>query len=54
MLQYITSVTVDYVVGISSLTTLYIDYCKVFENISHADRQTDKFALPKQRLSSTK
>ena len=55
MFQYIRSVRVEYVVRISSITSLYIGHWKVFENISLADRQTDTtdFHLPKQKLSST-
>ena len=36
---------VESVVRISSVTTSYIDHWKVFENKSHADRQTDRFAI---------
>ena len=46
MFQYIRSVRVEYVVGISSVTTLYIR-SNVFENVRNADRQTDRFAFPK-------
>ena len=60
MFQYVRSVRVKYAVRVSSVTTLYIDHCRVFENISLADRQTDRQTnihpssnLPKQRLSST-
>ena len=42
MFQYIRCVMVEYVERVSSVTTLYIDHCKVFENISLADRQTDR------------
>ena len=42
MFQYIRSVRVAYVVRISSVTSLYIGYWKVFENLSLADRQTDR------------
>ena len=42
MFQYIRSVRVKYVVRISSVTSLYIGHWKVFENISLADRQTDR------------
>ena len=42
MLQCTRSVRVEYVVRISSVTRLYIGHWKVFENISLADRQTDK------------
>ena len=52
MLQYMRSVRVEYVLRISSVTSLYIGNWKVFENIGLADRQTD-LHLPKQRLSST-
>ena len=41
--QYIRPVRVEYVVRISSVTTLYIDYWKVFKDIRHADR--DRFAF---------
>ena len=41
MFQHISSVKVEYVVRISSATTFYIDYWKVFENVSHAGRQAD-------------
>ena len=47
MFQYIRSVRVEYVVRISSVTSLYIGHWKVFENISLADRQTDRFAFTK-------
>ena len=55
MFQYIRSVRVEYVVRISSVTTLYTDHWKVFENISNADRQTDEtdFHLPQMTLSFT-
>ena len=43
MFEYIRSVRVEYVVRISSVTTFYIDHWNVFENVSHADRQTDTF-----------
>ena len=45
MIQNIGSVRVEHVVRISSVTTLYIDHWKVFENIIHADRQTDRLAI---------
>ena len=43
--QYIRSVRVEYIVRISSVTTLHIDDWNVFENIRHADRQTNRFAI---------
>ena len=42
MFQYIRSVRVEYVIQISSVTSLYIGHWKLFENISLADRQTDR------------
>ena len=42
MFQYIRSVRVEYVVRISSVTSLYIGHWKVSENISIADRQADR------------
>ena len=44
MFQYIwsASLRVEYIARISSVTTLYIDHWKVFETLSHADRQTDR------------
>ena len=42
MLQFIRSVNVEYVVRISSVTTLYIVHWNVFVYIRHADRQTDR------------
>ena len=42
MFQHIRSVRVEYVVRISSVTSLYIDHWKVFENINLPDRQTDR------------
>ena len=42
MFQYIRSVWFEYVVRISSVTSLYIGHWRVFENISLADRQTDR------------
>ena len=50
--QYIRSVRVEYVVRVSSVTSLYIGHWKVFENPGLPDRQTDRQAdlhLPKQR-----
>ena len=51
MFQYTRSVTVEYVVRISSVTSLYIGHWKEFENIGLADRQTDGQT---DRLASTK
>ena len=45
MFQYIRPVRFEYVIRISSVTTLYIGHWKMLENISHADRQTDKFGI---------
>ena len=42
MFQCIRSVGVEYVVRISSATSLYIGHWKGFKNISLADRQTDR------------
>ena len=42
MFQYIRPVRVEYVVRISSVTTLYIDHWKVLESIRLADRRTDR------------
>ena len=42
MFQYIRPVRVEYVARISSVTSLYIGRWQVFENISLADRQTDR------------
>ena len=56
MFQCIRSVRVACIVRISSVTSLYIGHWKMFENITLADRQTDRQAnlhLPKQRLIST-
>ena len=47
MFQFIRSVRVEYVVRVSSVTSLYIGHWKVFDNISLADRQTDIY-LTKQ------
>ena len=47
MFQYIRPVRVEYVIRISSVTSLHIGHWKVFENISLADRQTDRFAFTK-------
>ena len=42
MFQYIRGVRVEYVVRISSVTTLYIDHWNVFKHISRPDWQTDR------------
>ena len=42
MFQHIRYARVEYVVRISSATTLYIHHWKVFDSISHADRQRDR------------
>ena len=50
MFQYIRSVRVEYVVRISSVTSLDIGHWKVFENISSADRETNRFAFTKTEI----
>ena len=52
MFQYIRPVRVEYVVRISSVTSIYIGHWKVFEEMSLADRYADRFAFIYQNRDS--
>ena len=51
---YMRSVKVEYVVQVSSVTSLYIGHRIVFGNMSLADRQTDMIAFTKTEIKRNK